>query len=190
MKHNKLAALILAILLLMTSVLTLAEPVQTNTPVMINDVRTAFFDETGAYLPVMEENGLVYVPAVATGESLQLDVTADASTLAVNVGGVRAAFFDDTGAYLPPVLINGVVYVPLQAFLNTCNVDYTMEDGAYLITRGAPEPSAAPTAVPTAAPTATPVYGYVPLSKDNFLDFFTIETGSSYPDINYKLSSF
>ncbi|MBQ8653564.1 MAG: hypothetical protein IJ507_01395, partial [Clostridia bacterium] len=190
MMLKKLAALFLTVLLLMTSTLVLAEPAQSAAPVIINGVRTAFFDEAGAYLPVMEDNGLVYVPAVAIGESLQLNVTADASSLAVTVNGIRAAFFDEASVYLPPKVINGAVYVPLQAFLSSCGVDYTLEDGAYLITIDVTEPAPEPTAVPTAAPTATPVYGYVPLSKDNFLDFFTIETGSSYPDINYKLSSF
>lgn len=181
-----LMILCLVLALLMASVGALGEPAPSNTPIMINDVRTAFFAPDGTYLPVMEDAGCVYVPVCAMGESLKLDVTADAATLAVTVNGVRAAFFDESGAYLPPVLMNGVVYAPIQAFLDTCGVNYALQDGAYLITLGAVEA----TAVPTSAPTAAPVYGYVPLGEFNFKDFFTLETSCSYPDINTDLRAY
>jgi len=180
----KKALIILMTILLMVSAALAEGMIPLSVPITIDGVRTAFFDSNGAYLQPMEMNGLLYVPAVSLGENLGIDVTADAATLAVTVNGVRAAFFSEDNVYLPPVAVDGVVYVPLTAFAQTAAVTLVREGNSYgLFKNGFVAES-----VPTQAP--QPLYGYVPLTAANFLDFFTVETGSSRQDINYKRSSF
>jgi len=159
-----------------------------NKVITIDGVRTAFFAPDGAYLQPMEKEGLLYVPVLSLGENLGLEVTADSDTLAVTIGGIRAAFFSEDGAYLPPVAVDGVVYVSLTAFAETAGIDLSQEENTYELWRKGAASQVTPD--PTAAPTPQPVYGYVPVTEANFLDFFTVETGTSYPDINANISPF
>lgn len=182
----RLASLLLALCLASGSALA-AEP--SNAAITLNGVRTAFFGADGAYLSPVEQDGLVYVPAEALGESLGMTVETDAQTLAVTVNGVRAAFFGADGAYLPPILVDGVVYVPLVAFAQSTGVEIASTDGGYALTAEA-EPTAAPTPVPTPAATPVPQVGYVPLTKSNFDDYFTLSTSYSHTSDNYNTRSF
>ena len=159
-----------------------------NKVITIDGVRTAFFAPDGAYLQPMEKDGLLYVPVLSLGENLGLEVTADSDTLAVTIGGIRAAFFSEDGAYLPPVAVDGVVYVSLTAFAETAGIDLSQEENTYELWRKGAASQVTPD--PTAAPTPQPVYDYVPVTEANFLDFFTVETSTSYPDINANISPF
>ena len=181
---------LLSMLLLLTFLLpigpaALSEAEPSKASVTIDGIRTAFFSSDGDYLPPLEKDGVVYVPALSLAESLQMNVTADADTLAVTLDGVRKAFFDDGGAYLPPMNAEGVVYVPLAAFAQSAGIPLTQEGDAYALLRHAPStpaPTAAPTAVPTAAPTAAPQYANIELTLDNYSDYFDISQSCYIPD--------
>lgn len=181
---------LLSMLLLLTFLLpigpaALSETAPSKASVTIDGIRTAFFSSDGDYLPPLEKDGVVYVPALSLAESLQMNVTADADTLAVTLDGVRMAFFDDGGAYLPPMNAEGVVYVPLAAFAQSAGIPLTQEGDAYALLRHAPStpaPTTAPTAVPTAAPTAAPQYANIELTLDNYSDYFDISQSCYIPD--------
>ena len=168
----------LALVMLLLSLPAWAEPVPSRAAITIDGIRTAFFDREGAYLEPLEQDGVLYVPVLPLAESLQLEVTADADTLAVSLRGVRMAFFDAKGAYLPPISVGGQVYVPLAAFAESAGIPLDRTDGGYALTRAAQ--SAALTAEPRRTPEPTPIelYGYVPLGMDNYARYF--ETAQTY----------
>ena len=147
---NRLWALACAFVLLFGC--ALAEPTASRTAVTIDGMRTAFFDEAGNYLPVMEHEGRLYAPALSLGSNLGIAVTADADTLAVTVGGIRAAFFTHEGDYIAPLNVAGVVYVPLAAFAENLGYTVTTGNGTFAIAPEQATATPAPTAVPTAPP--------------------------------------
>ena len=180
---KKLLALLLVILTLFTS--ALAEGMApSKAPITIDGARVAFFDAEGNYLQPMEKDGLLWVPLNALCENL--GKTAQVQGQSIMVDGRRVGLFDEAGNFLLPEEVNGQVYVPLAAFMDSLGVSLAQTDGVYAILL---EETAAPV---EAAPASTPqpLYGYVPLTAANFLDFFTVETGTSYPDINANLSPF
>ena len=131
---KRIIALLLSLVLLAGSV-SFAEPAASQAVVTVNGIRAAFFSDGGAYLPPLEENGLVWVPAVSLGESLGLSVTADPETAAVTVDGVRVAFFDEAGNYLAPFSKDGTVYVPLVAFAASAGIEITEDGNTFALKR-------------------------------------------------------
>ena len=153
--------------------------------ITIDGVRTAFFSPDGNYLPAIEQDGVLYVPAESLGENLGIQVTADRETLAVKINGVRAAFFDKSGAFLPPLKENDIVYVPLAAFCESAGITLNVTENGYAMTRGE---KAAATALPTTAPVVE-LYGRVPLTLSNYTDYFDLSQScyapSGYPSPYY-----
>ena len=115
---------------------------------------------------------------LSLAKSLQLDVTADADSLAVTLNGVRMAFFDADGSYLPPINADGTVYVPLVAFAESAGIGIDEADGGYALQRKRGVSAAAAAA---ATPAAIELYGYVPLGMDNYGEYFTLSQDYSAP---------
>ena len=173
---KKLSAFLLCMILLFSA--ACADPVPSKLPVTIDGVRVAFFSASGEYLPPLEEEGTVWVPAVSLGESLGMSITADPDTGAVSKDGIRVAVFDAEGNYLAPRTIDGTVYVPLTAFAESIGLQYDSSEGGIALARPgtvqAAAVAAAPTAEPEPAATATPMYADIPLTLDNYRNYFML----------------
>ena len=163
---KRMLAAIIALSLLMSGLSVVAETEPSKAAVIIDGVRAAFFDADDNYLPPVERDGRVYVPADALIENLGLDATVDPDTLAVTVKGVRAAFFDADGNMLPAVTVDGNVYVPLAAFCETAGIPCETDGNNFTLYR----PENAP--VGDAKKDEDPEYYRIQLNQDNFDDYF------------------
>ncbi len=178
---KKILVLLLVFLLSLTALA--ADYTPDNTPVYINGVRVAFFDEQNQYLSLRSVNGIVYAPFLSLMESLQIqgDVKVhDNGAAAVSIKGVQAAFFDANGQYLAPLLIDNVVYVPLRELAASAGIGIKEESGALYLSAAAPEQTAAPTVIVVEQ---TPLYGRVPVGLYNYTKYFNFqkdETDRSY----------
>ena len=76
-----LAVFLILIMLLPSSVL--ADRAPSAAAITIDGIRTAFFDEAGAYLPPILENGVVYVPLLAFAQSADLSLTVEGNAYAL-----------------------------------------------------------------------------------------------------------
>ena len=192
MKHflKKLCAVALCLAMLSFVGMDIAKA---DAAITIDGIRTAFFSPEGAYLPPIEEDGQVYVPAASLGESLGLSIETDAAALAVKAEGVRVAMFDKNGAYLPPKNVDGILYVPLEAFCESLSISLVRTGDSYALTRAGtmaemPQPTEV-TPASTEAP-ARAEYYWIDLTTSNFSTYFnwTVEeTNFSYytKKINY-----
>ena len=182
---KRIIALLLA-LLMVYFICPAPVTADSNPVITIDGIRTAFFSTDGTYLPPLEENGLLYVPFLSLADSLGITAEADPETLVLSVDGVRLALFAEDGSYLPPLERDGILYVPLRAFTESTGFPLTIEGNTYTISRKA---DAAPTTEPTAAPTATPAYAEIPLTLDNYRDYFILSQDyyapSGYPSSFY-----
>ena len=158
--------------------------------ILINGIRTAFFNAQGEPLAPVQRDGILYVPAEQLGAGLGLDVAVDQDRLVVSINGIPAALFAGDGSYLPPVLENGIVYVGLEAFLNAAGVSWSLEGNAWSITGSGPKAGSSGASAPEPAATAVPQYGYIPLTISNYRQYLSIETGYRLPDYTYKQSSY
>ena len=182
---KNIVALIIAMIMLLA--IASAEVVPSNAAISINGIRTAFFAEDGTYLPMQESDGLVYAPAEQLGSYLGLDVEATANGV-VKVNGIPVALFDENGAYLPSLVLDGVVYVPVKAFAESLSIAITVTGKSYALENA---PAAQITPEPTPVTTQAPQYGYVPLTNDNFRQYFQVSVSctdsGSYTSYPFKI---
>lgn len=143
--------------------------------ITIDGIRPAFFAEDGTYLPPIEEDGVLYVPFLALAENLSLSAEADTEKKTIVVDGIKPAMFAEDGSYLPPLEKDGILYVPLKAFAESISLPLTVEGNTYALSRKSGETeTATPTPEPTAAPTAEPTYAEIPLTLNNYADYFIL----------------
>lgn len=175
---KRILSLTLALLLCVSAFPAVAaEP--SNAVVTIDGIRTAFFAEDGTYLPPIEENGLVYVPFLSLADSLGLNAEADAEKLMISVDGIRIAMFAEDEGYLPPMVKDGILYVPLQAFAESTGIPLSVDGNTYTLSRKA-EAAAPAEQLPEA--TAVPMYADIPLTVDNYRDYFILSQDYYAPD--------
>ena len=168
---KRILALLLALMLLASSLSVLAEAVPANTAVTIDGVRVAFFDTEGNYLQPVTMNGLLWAPLASLAENLGLDAQIQGQSVMVN--GLRLGMFDAEGNFLTPAEVNGVMYVPLLPFCESAGIQAAQAEGKILITRAA--------AAPTAAPIADPnVKAELVLTESNITDYFHIDIRHLY----------
>lgn len=175
---KRILSLVLS-LLLCVSVFPAASAEPSSAVVTIDGIRTAFFAEDGTYLPPIEENGLVYVPFLSLAESLSLNAEADTEKLIISVDGIRIAMFAKDGSYLPPMEKDGILYVPLQAFAESTGIQLSVDGNTYTLSRKS-EAGTPAEQLPEA--TAVPMYADIPLTVDNYRDYFILSQNYYAPD--------
>jgi len=162
---KKLLSLLLALLMLLGC--ALAESLTpANTPITIDGVRAAFFDNQGNYLSLYSLNGLVYAPFEAFCQSAGVNATANGKVISLN--GVPLGLFDAAGNYLAPQEVEGVLYVPLSAFANAVGLGVVEDDNGFAITRMG---HAVPAETPQPEP-AAPETGKAAITAENFGKYF------------------
>ena len=142
------------ILLTMLLFLTAAVAENAQIPILIDDVRVAFFDADGNLLTPKAENGLLYVPLQAFCENMGLSAEVQGQSVAVD--GTRIGMFDEAGNFLTPVQMDGVDYVPLAPFCNALGIQIAEENGGFSVTRKKAEQPAAETKAQTGKIALTP----------------------------------
>lgn len=142
------------ILLTMLLLLTAAVAENAQIPILIDDVRVAFFDADGNLLTPKAENGLLYVPLQAFCENMGLSAEVQGQSVAVD--GTRIGMFDEAGNFLTPVQMDGVDYVPLAPFCNALGIQIAEENGGFAVTRKKAEQPAAETKAQTGKIALTP----------------------------------
>lgn len=126
---------VLSIFLVLVMLLScgMAQAAPEGMSIVINGVEAAFTGAQGEPLPTALVGGRLFAPAIALGEKLSVEVTADPASLEVVIAGKRTTFIA-SGTTVVPVVIEGVVYVPVLPFvdaLDECDVE--IEGNRYLI---------------------------------------------------------
>lgn len=160
------------ILLTMLLLLTAAVAENAQIPILIDDVRVAFFDADGNLLTPKAENGLLYVPLQAFCENMGLSAEVQGQSVAVD--GTRIGMFDEAGNFLTPVQMDGVDYVPLAPFCNALGIQIAEENGGFSVTRKKAEQPAAETKAQT---------GKIALTPYNFGTYFSYSLQATNVDM-------
>ena len=119
---TRILSIVLALMTLITCFLPAAAA---EMGLVINGEEAVFIDAQGNPLDTALVDGRLYVPAVAMGQHLGLDIRADAEAKTVFLAGQEISFASG-GMMIEPAVIDGVVYVPLLSFvsvLKDCTVD-------------------------------------------------------------------
>lgn len=160
------------ILLTMLLLLTAAVAENAQIPILIDDVRVAFFDADGNLLTPKAENGLLYVPLQAFCENMGLSAEVQGQSVAVD--DTRIGMFDEAGNFLTPVQMDGVDYVPLAPFCNALGIQIAEENGGFSVTRKKAEQPAAETKAQT---------GKIALTPYNFGTYFSYSLQATNVDM-------
>ena len=80
---------LLCLALLLSAFPAAADLSPSSAVITVDGVRAAFFSDDGVYLPLMEENGVVYAPVLSLAESLNLTTTSGNVNALAAAGQIR-----------------------------------------------------------------------------------------------------